>query len=70
MADSLADARQGLTVVAPQGRPGAGFSGPSLSAMKTPRCGNFSNSAAGLPKLVASTSGGFPATHCDRSIAS
>ena len=44
------------------------FPGPSLSAMNTSLCGNFSNRLAGLPKLVASTSGGLPAIHCDRSI--
>ena len=38
--------------------------------MNTSLRGNFSNSAAGLPKLVASTSVGFPAIHCDRSIVS
>src|SRR5262249_47689528 len=37
---------------------GQGFERPSLSAMKTSLYGNFSNRAAGLPKLVASTSGG------------
>jgi hypothetical protein len=34
--------------------------------MKTSSRGNFSKRAAGLLKLVASTSAGFPAIHCDR----
>jgi hypothetical protein len=54
----------------PQGRSGPGGLGPSLPAMKTSWRGNFSKSEAGLPKLVASTSSGFPAIHCDRSIVS
>ena len=41
---------------------------PSLSAIKTSFFGNFSNSAAGLLKFVASTSTGLPAIHCDKSI--
>ena len=47
-----------------------GLQGPSFDEMNTSLRGNFSNRAAGLPKLVASTSGGFPAIHCDRSIVS
>jgi hypothetical protein len=38
--------------------------------MKTTLRGNLSNSVAGLPKLVASTSGGLPAIHSYRSISS
>jgi hypothetical protein len=43
---------------------------PSPGAMNTSLCGNFWNSAADLPKLVASTSTGLPAIHSDRSISS
>jgi hypothetical protein len=44
--------------------------GTSFDEMNTSFRGNFSNSTAGLPKLVARTSVGFPAIHCDRSIVS
>jgi hypothetical protein len=44
--------------------------GAYLPVMNSSLCGNFSNSDAGLPKLVASTSGGLPATHSDRSMSS
>ena len=43
---------------------------PILLLMNTSLCGNFSNSDAGLLKLVARTSVGLPAIHCDRSIVS
>ncbi len=52
----------------PDGKPSYFF--PSLSAMNTSFFGNFWNSEAGLLKLVASTSGGLPAIHSDRSISS
>jgi len=38
--------------------------------MNTSVRGNFSNSAAGLPKLVARTLSGSPANHCDWSTVS
>ncbi len=57
-------------VVASQGCSDADFPGPTLSAMNTSLRGNCSNCEAGLPKLVASTSGGLPAIHSDRSISS
>jgi hypothetical protein len=38
--------------------------------MNTSRSGNFANSSTGWPKFVASTSFGFAAIHCDRSMVS
>jgi outer membrane protein TolC len=48
----------------------ADFAGPTLSVMNTSRWGNCSNCEAGLPKFVASTSGGLPPIHSDRSMSS
>src|SRR5580704_4309093 len=46
------------------------FGLPGLSAINTSLRGNFSNTLAGWPKFVASTSTGFEAIHSERSISS
>jgi hypothetical protein len=43
---------------------------PFFPEMNTSRWGNCSNCEAGLPKFVASTSGGLPPIHSDRSMSS
>lgn len=43
---------------------------PHSPEMNRSRFGNASNVAAGVPKFTASTSGGWAASHCDRSMVS